>query len=112
MCRVLYSVWQPSHPYMAYYEIQVFRFGTKDGKPADSLTKKHNYILQPVSGKAKHTKLRQNEFADGSQPQQKAVVNLDDVTLCLSKVQSNFSTSSCFVVPVLGVNSFGFNTFG
>ncbi|XP_042953951.1 uncharacterized protein LOC122290372 isoform X2 [Carya illinoinensis] len=65
--------------------LKVFRFGTKDGKPADSLTKKHNYILQPVSGKAKYTKLRQNEFADGSQPQQKAVVNLDDVTLCLSK---------------------------
>lgn len=81
---------------MVYYEIQVFRFGTKDGKPADSLTEKHNYILQPVSGKAKYTKLRQNE-GDGSQPQQKAVVNLDDVTLCLSKVQSNFSTSSCCV---------------
>ncbi|XP_065619172.1 uncharacterized protein LOC112023786 [Quercus suber] len=62
---------------------QVFRFGTKDGKPADFLMKKHNYILQPVSGNAKYIKMRQNEFADSSE--QKAVVNLDDMTLCLSK---------------------------
>ncbi|KAE8055526.1 hypothetical protein FH972_012359 [Carpinus fangiana] len=65
--------------------LQIFRFGTKNGKPADSLMKKHNYILQPVSGNAKYTKVRQNEFADSTQPLQKAAVNLDDVTLCLSK---------------------------
>ncbi|KAJ7944655.1 pleckstrin-likey (PH) domain-containing protein [Quillaja saponaria] len=41
---------------------QVFKFGTKDGKPADYLLNKHSYMLQP-----------------------KALVNLDDVTLCLSK---------------------------
>lgn len=76
--------------YYGLLEIQVFRFGTKDGKPGDSLVKKHSYVLQPVSGNAKYSKLRQNVFADSSQPLQKAAVNLDDVTLCLSKVQFNF----------------------
>ena len=51
--------------------------------------KKHNYILQPVSGNAKYIKMRQNEFADSSE--QKAVVNLDDMTLCLSKVHLIFT---------------------
>lgn len=82
--------WQPSHTCMVYHENQIFRFGTKNGKPADSLVKKHNYILQPVSGNAKYTKVRQNEFADSTQPLQKAAVNLDDVTLCLSKVHFIF----------------------
>lgn len=65
---------------------QVFRFGTKDGKPADHLVKSHTYILQPVTGNAKYSKLRPNVSADSGQPLQKAAVNLDDVTLCLSKV--------------------------
>lgn len=65
--------------------VQVFRFGTKDGKPADHLVKSHSYILQPVTGNAKYTKLRPNDSVDGAQPLQKAAVNLDDVTLCLSK---------------------------
>ncbi|KAA8522113.1 hypothetical protein F0562_012573 [Nyssa sinensis] len=64
---------------------QVFKFGTKDGKPADSVTEKHTYILQPVTGNAKYSKLRANESASSGQPLQKAAVNLDDVTLCLSK---------------------------
>ncbi|XP_028077973.1 LOW QUALITY PROTEIN: uncharacterized protein LOC114279888 [Camellia sinensis] len=63
---------------------QVFKFGTKDGKPADSL-RRHTYVLQPVTGNAKYSKLRPNEFANSGQPRQKAAVNLDDVTLCLSK---------------------------
>ncbi|POO03120.1 Vacuolar protein sorting-associated protein [Trema orientale] len=65
--------------------VQVFRYGTKDGKPADRIIKKHTYILEPVTGNAKYTKLRTSEFAVGGQPLQKAAVNLDDVTLCLSK---------------------------
>ncbi|OMP08180.1 hypothetical protein COLO4_06705 [Corchorus olitorius] len=64
---------------------QVFRFGTKDGRPADHPVEEHTYILQPVTGNAKYSKLRQNEYFDSNEPLQKAVVNLDDVTLCLSK---------------------------
>ncbi|XP_020979196.1 uncharacterized protein LOC107640015 [Arachis ipaensis] len=64
---------------------QVFKFGTKDGRPADNLSRKHSYILQPVTGKAKYFKLQQNETTDSKQPLQKAVVNLDDVTISLSK---------------------------
>lgn len=79
--------WQPTHTCLVNHGIQVFRFGTKDGKLADCLMKKHNYILQPVSGNAKYLKMRQNESADSIEPFQKAAVNLDDVTLCLSKVQ-------------------------
>lgn len=65
--------------------VQVFRYGTKDGKLTDRLVKKHTYILEPVTGNAKYAKLRVNEFADSGQPLQKAAVNLDDVTLCLHK---------------------------
>ncbi|KAI4338425.1 hypothetical protein MLD38_023489 [Melastoma candidum] len=65
--------------------VQVFRFGTKGGKPADSLVKKHTYILQPVTGNAKYVKSQLDEYVGNHQPQQKASVNLDDVTLCLSK---------------------------
>lgn len=74
--------------------LQVFRFGTKDGKPAHELTKKHTYVLEPVSGNAKYSKLRQNEFADSGQPLHKAAVNLDDVTICLPKVPFHFSLPS------------------
>ncbi|GKU95670.1 hypothetical protein SLEP1_g9001 [Rubroshorea leprosula] len=63
--------------------VQVFRYGTKDGKPADCPLKEHTYILQPVIGNAKYLKLRQS--TDSHEPLQKATVNLDDVTLCLSK---------------------------
>ncbi|KAK7309084.1 hypothetical protein RJT34_05549 [Clitoria ternatea] len=64
---------------------QIFKCGTNDGKPADNLLRKHSYILQPVSGKANYSKLLPNEVADSKQPLQKAVVNLDDVTISLSK---------------------------
>ncbi|MCH82531.1 vacuolar sorting protein, partial [Trifolium medium] len=63
----------------------IFNFGTKDGKPADTLSQKHSYILQPVTGKAKYSKLLSSEVADSKQPLQTAVVNLDDVTISLSK---------------------------
>lgn len=63
---------------------QVFKFGTKNGKPS-AVLKNHSYILQPVSGNAKYSKLRPSDSFDEGQPLQKAIVNLDDVTLCLSK---------------------------
>ncbi|KAL2987622.1 hypothetical protein AAZX31_11G038900 [Glycine max] len=64
---------------------QIFKFGTKDGKPADNLLRKHSYLLQPVTGKAKYSKLLPTEVADSKQPLQKAMVNLDDVTISISK---------------------------
>ncbi|XP_010540792.1 PREDICTED: uncharacterized protein LOC104814451 [Tarenaya hassleriana] len=64
---------------------QIFKYGTKDSKPADRLTRKHFYILQPVTGNAKYSKLQTNEHSNPGLPLQKASVNLDDVTLCLSK---------------------------
>ncbi|KAI7739602.1 hypothetical protein M8C21_022627 [Ambrosia artemisiifolia] len=63
---------------------QVFRFGTKDGKPASGLVQKHTYILQPVTGDATYLKQRSNS-SNRDQPLQKAAVSLDDVTICLSK---------------------------
>lgn len=84
-CLFLFS---PSHIHTSFLELQLFRFGTKNGKPADSLMKSHTYILQPVTGNAKYWKLHANELANGGQPLQKASVNLDDVTLCLSRVFS------------------------
>ncbi|KAL8266737.1 hypothetical protein R6Q59_004081 [Mikania micrantha] len=63
---------------------QVFSFGTKDGKPASGLVQKHTYVLQPVTGNATYLKQRSNLY-NPDQPLQKAAVNLDDVTICLSK---------------------------
>lgn len=53
---------------------------------ARSHVDKHSYILEPVSGNAKYLKLRTDDTHVVSQPLQKAVVNLDDVTISLSKV--------------------------
>lgn len=81
------SPWQLDKPWenlLPAEWVQVFRFGTDKGKPANRLTKKHAYILQPVTGNAKYVKSRPNEH-NSQQPLQKAAVNLDDVTLCLSK---------------------------
>ncbi|KAI3453469.1 hypothetical protein Pfo_010132 [Paulownia fortunei] len=64
---------------------QIFKFGTKEGKPAAGNLEKHSYVLQPVSGNAKYSKDRPDASASKGQPLQKAAVNLDDVTLCLSK---------------------------
>lgn len=50
------------------------------------LPKRHCYVLQPVTGNAKYAKLLPDESRSMDQPLQKAAVNLDDVTLCLSKV--------------------------
>ncbi|KAJ4951540.1 hypothetical protein NE237_028372 [Protea cynaroides] len=64
---------------------QVFEFGTKSGQSAGSLIDEHAYVLQPVTGNAKYSKLRPDESTSTGQPLQKATINLDDVTLCLSK---------------------------
>ncbi|KAF7828516.1 Vacuolar protein sorting-associated protein 13C [Senna tora] len=64
---------------------KVFKFGTKDGKAADYILREHSYILQPVTGQAKYSKLRLKEVAETNQPLHTAVVNLDDVTICLFK---------------------------
>ncbi|OVA12725.1 Pleckstrin homology domain [Macleaya cordata] len=64
---------------------QVFEVGNNDRKPSNALKKEHCYILQPVTGNAKYSKPRKDEFNNSGQALQKAVVNLDDVTLCLSK---------------------------
>ncbi|KAL3817950.1 hypothetical protein ACJIZ3_003855 [Penstemon smallii] len=64
---------------------QIFKFGTRDGKPEAGNMEKHSYVLQPVSGHANYSKDRQNVSVSKGQPLQKATVNLDDVTLCLSK---------------------------
>lgn len=69
-----------------FLDIQIFKFGTKDGKPASALLEEHSYVLQPVTGNAKYSKQQSNVSDNSEQPLQKAVVNLDDVTLCLSKV--------------------------
>lgn len=69
-----------------FHELQIFKFGAKDGKPSSALLQEHTYILQPVTGNAKYSKQSPNMSVNSDQPLQRAVVNLDDVTLCLSKV--------------------------
>ncbi|GER35434.1 pleckstrin homology (PH) domain-containing protein [Striga asiatica] len=64
---------------------QIFEFGTKGGKPAADNLGKHSYVLEPVSGNAKYSKERSDASRRKGQPLQNAAVNLDDVTLCLSK---------------------------
>ncbi|WVZ57683.1 hypothetical protein U9M48_008037 [Paspalum notatum var. saurae] len=62
---------------------QVFEFREQGG--SRSASKKHTYILQPVSGKAKYTKIQLTEAKKTGQALQNAAVDLDDVTLSLSK---------------------------
>ncbi|KAL3619418.1 hypothetical protein CASFOL_036988 [Castilleja foliolosa] len=64
---------------------QIFKFGTAGGKPATDYLEKHSYVLEPVSGNATYSKDRSDASSRSGQPLQNAVVNLDDVTLCLSK---------------------------
>lgn len=65
--------------------IQIFELVNKDGKWVYA-PKEHNYILQPVTGNAKYTKLRLDESKNTRQALQQATVQLDDVTLSLAKV--------------------------
>ncbi|RLN19158.1 hypothetical protein C2845_PM02G19660 [Panicum miliaceum] len=62
---------------------QIFEFAEQGG--SGSASKKHTYILQPVSGKAKYTKIQLTEAKKTGQALQNAAVDLDDVTLSLSK---------------------------
>ncbi|KAJ0970742.1 hypothetical protein J5N97_018701 [Dioscorea zingiberensis] len=64
---------------------QIFELETKGGKSDSFVLKEHSYILQPVTGDARYTKLRLDESRNTGQALQKAVVNLDSVTLCVSK---------------------------
>ncbi|KAJ4777649.1 Pleckstrin (PH) domain-containing protein isoform 2 [Rhynchospora pubera] len=64
---------------------QIFEFGEKDDSTSEKASFKHSYILQPVTGTAIYTKLRLLEARRTNQALQKAAVDLDDVTLSLSK---------------------------
>ncbi|KAF3336063.1 vacuolar protein sorting-associated protein 13B [Carex littledalei] len=64
---------------------QIFEFGEKDDSTCEKASFKHCYILHPVTGTAKYTKLRLLEARRTNQALQKADVDLDDVTLSLSK---------------------------
>jgi vacuolar protein sorting-associated protein 13A/C len=73
---------------------QIFEFPEQGS--SGSVSKKHTYILQPVSGKAKYTKIQLTEAKKTGQALQNAAVDLDDVTLSLSKV-----CNLVFYLPVL-----------
>ncbi|XP_073352999.1 uncharacterized protein [Aegilops tauschii subsp. strangulata] len=62
---------------------QVFEFRKQDSSSTASKT--HTYILRPISGKAKYTKVHIDEAKRSGQALQNAAVDLDDVTLSLSK---------------------------
>ncbi|KAK8950501.1 hypothetical protein KSP40_PGU008211 [Platanthera guangdongensis] len=64
---------------------QIFELGVINDQSFNYFPKEHGYILQPVTGKAKYTKLRIDECRNTGQALHQAVINLDDVTLCLSK---------------------------
>lgn len=70
--------------------LQIFELPKEDGTCLSSPSKEHCYehcyILQPVTGNGKYTKLRLDESKNTGQALQKAAVDLDDVTLSLSKV--------------------------
>lgn len=65
---------------------QVFEFRKQDSSSTASKT--HTYILRPISGKAKYTKVHIDEAKRSGQALQNAAVDLDDVTLSLSKVST------------------------
>uniref|UniRef100_J3N503 PH domain-containing protein n=1 Tax=Oryza brachyantha TaxID=4533 RepID=J3N503_ORYBR len=62
---------------------QIFEFRKQDSSSPPSKT--HTYILRPISGKAKYTKVQLDAAKKTGQALQNAVVDLDDVTLSLSK---------------------------
>jgi vacuolar protein sorting-associated protein 13A/C len=62
---------------------QIFEFRKQDSSNPPSKT--HTYILRPISGKAKYTKIQLDEAKKTGQALQNAAVDLDDVTLSLSK---------------------------
>jgi vacuolar protein sorting-associated protein 13A/C len=66
--------------------VQIFEFGEKNDSIREEASFKHSYVLHPVTGSATYTKLRLLEARRTNQALQKAAVDLDDVTLSLSKV--------------------------
>lgn len=68
--------------------MQIFEPQNKNGKSSKKNPEVHSYLLEPVTGNARYIKLPSNESRKSGQPLQKAIVYLDDVTLCLSKVYS------------------------
>ncbi|CAA6669754.1 unnamed protein product [Spirodela intermedia] len=52
---------------------------------SEKVAENHCYVLQPVTGNARYTKLRTEKSRNMGQPLQKAIINLEDVTLCLSE---------------------------
>ncbi|KAL5230936.1 hypothetical protein ABZP36_029712 [Zizania latifolia] len=61
---------------------QVFEFRKQD---SSTPSKTHAYILRPISGKAKYTKVQLDEAKKTGQALQNVAIDLDDVTLSLSK---------------------------
>ena len=57
-----------------------------------------------MTGKAKYSKLLPTEVADSKKPLQKAVVNLDDVTISISKVHLTCFFLSLEIVFIFGDN--------
>lgn len=57
----------------------------KDSENGNMGFQEHSYLLHPVRGYAKYTKLGYKDLRSADQPAQKALVNLDDVTLSLSQ---------------------------
>ncbi|XP_073000916.1 uncharacterized protein [Typha latifolia] len=64
---------------------QIFELGKEDGGDLNAFSEEHIYMLEPVTGNAKYTKMRLAESKSTQQALQKAAVNLDNVTLSLSK---------------------------
>lgn len=57
----------------------------KDSEDGNRCFQQHSYLLHPVRGYAKYTKLGYKDLRSADQPAQKALINLDDVTLSLSQ---------------------------
>lgn len=66
---------------------QIFEPGikAKESENGNMGFQEHSYLLLPVRGYAKYTKLGYKDLRSADQPAQKALINLDDVTLSLSQ---------------------------
>ncbi|KMZ62918.1 hypothetical protein ZOSMA_43G00990 [Zostera marina] len=76
---------KPWHNLIPSEWIQIFEPQNKNGKNSKKNPEVHSYLLKPVTGNARYIKLPSNESRIPEKPLQKAIVYLDDVTLCLSK---------------------------
>ncbi|XP_057872719.2 uncharacterized protein LOC131078906 isoform X2 [Cryptomeria japonica] len=68
---------------------QIFEPGVKTEESISKCcaSQDHSYLLQPIRGDARYVKLGSIDSRNVDQPLQKAIVNLDDVTLCLSQAE-------------------------